>query len=397
MESSAVDLPSDIIVEILSRASLKSLGKCRLLSNETNSLTYRSDFLNVHHQRTKTVRGFFVQGWNPNFVSTSEDENLFFTRQSLKYLPDDLLASTKQGILLYGKTDGRKRTYLVCKPCTRQYLPIPAPTLEDWGITEGIGLAVLRSNPLRFKIVLIIPSFSHMGRDIHVYDSDLMRWNWLPQRISMRSFDSDFRLMDWIPERIIVQSWLLRSNQVPVSASGALYWITSTNTIFSYNVLKENWRFIKSPNLRLGAYRSIFLTLVNYEGKLGITIQEAKDLIELWVYEKKLWTKRRSINIEPLIRKTIHEYTITGFCSSDVALVNFGEFFAFYNFKEGVVLKLEKQKVDPRHEVSPSISYSFNLRHKIFPFESDFERIDWMGRRGFGSSLYSKFLGWCRS
>ncbi|KAM7257754.1 hypothetical protein ACFE04_013495 [Oxalis oulophora] len=320
MQSSAVDLPIDIIVEILSRASLKSLGKCRLLSNETNSLTYRSDFLNVHNQRTKTVRGFFfMQEWNTTFVSTSEDVNLISTRQFFDYLPDNLLASelvasTKQGILLYGKDNGigTERKFVVCKPCTRQYLTIPASITKNWGMTQGIGLAVLRSNPLRFKIVLIIwtMSKSYVKRNIHVFDSAVMRWK-LPQRISRRRISRPYS-----------RGLILYRSQVPVSASGALYWITSTNTIFCYNVVKENWRLIKSPD------STILFTLVNYEGKLGLTFRKVNN-IELWIYWKKLWTKRHSINIEPLIRK----YTITGFCSSDVALVNFGEFFAFYNFK----------------------------------------------------------------
>ena len=59
-------LPSDMLFEIFSRTSLKTLGRCRLASS----------FMQAFHQRTKTIYGFFtqasyVQNIKCQFVSTT--------------------------------------------------------------------------------------------------------------------------------------------------------------------------------------------------------------------------------------------------------------------------------------------------------------------------------------
>jgi len=72
---SAGDLCRDAIYEVLTRSSMETVGKCRLLFKEYNKLTYESLFTKLHSQRTNIVSGFLIQSMIRNeyqisFVST---------------------------------------------------------------------------------------------------------------------------------------------------------------------------------------------------------------------------------------------------------------------------------------------------------------------------------------
>ncbi|XP_071724295.1 uncharacterized protein [Rutidosis leptorrhynchoides] len=241
--SSYVGLPSDTIWEILLRASLRSLGKCRILSKEINSRIYESSFLNLHSQRTKTVRGFIAQDYdinNSTFVSTSDiGENSISSSKppiiSFDFLPENLghtkviEASTKQGILLCVGTNLADRVYSVCKPCTRQYQIISRHTsLTDfnwppadyfWLTIPFIGSTVYRSKAhLHFKIVTIRNTLSPLAMEIQVFDSD--SWLWKPRKM--------------IKGLLIVSCY--ERQKLPVSACGARNWFTNKDNILAYNV-----------------------------------------------------------------------------------------------------------------------------------------------------------------
>uniref|UniRef100_A0A2N9IPG6 F-box domain-containing protein n=1 Tax=Fagus sylvatica TaxID=28930 RepID=A0A2N9IPG6_FAGSY len=101
-------MEEDMILEILSRARLEDVARCRLVSKNLNSTTYESWFRKALCERTKAISGFFVQGldmrkYKFKFVSNNNldsDINL-----SLDFLPCPLgtvkiAAATKQGCIL---------------------------------------------------------------------------------------------------------------------------------------------------------------------------------------------------------------------------------------------------------------------------------------------------------
>ncbi|KAB5568179.1 hypothetical protein DKX38_001972 [Salix brachista] len=95
------DFSSDIIYEILTRSSMETVGRCRLLSKERNSITYDSVFTNLHGQRTNTMSGYFMQSMMSNiFYSSfvSMDDWRSYPKLSLNFLPDrvETQASTNQ-------------------------------------------------------------------------------------------------------------------------------------------------------------------------------------------------------------------------------------------------------------------------------------------------------------
>ncbi|KAF2305737.1 hypothetical protein GH714_007922 [Hevea brasiliensis] len=135
------DFNLDIIFEILSRSSLKTLARCRLLSKEINSLTYQSAFLNLHCPRTKTISGYFVQ--------------------SLR------LRHPQAKVFCFVVIIGRIPRYYVCKPSTEEWQIIPNPKTRYF--TEGFAMIVLKSNPLHYRIVRFSrPLGSHKRQRISI-------------------------------------------------------------------------------------------------------------------------------------------------------------------------------------------------------------------------------------
>ena len=54
-------LTRQLVFEILSRATSKDIGRCRLISKYWNLLTYDTSFMQEHSKKTKTISGFFIQ------------------------------------------------------------------------------------------------------------------------------------------------------------------------------------------------------------------------------------------------------------------------------------------------------------------------------------------------
>ena len=59
----------ELVFEILSRTTLKDIGRCRLVSKDWNLLTYDTSFMQEHSKKTKTISGFFIQGYTRKPVS----------------------------------------------------------------------------------------------------------------------------------------------------------------------------------------------------------------------------------------------------------------------------------------------------------------------------------------
>lgn len=361
-----LSLSSDILCEILSRSSLQTVGRCRLVSKECNSLTYESLFMNLLGQRTNTISGYFMQGARKSKHSStfvSADVNVDShpnSKLSLSFLPGSvkIVASTKQGILLC--TDDitcRVPKYYVCKPSTQQWEKIPNPRTRYF--TEAIGLIVLRSNPLHYKIVRFSRPKSCNSSCFYQYH--LLRceifysktWTWRQLREINLPYDTSLELAP------------------AVSACGSLHWLTyHRNSIFSFHENKESCSLISLPHLVYDNDRYKYdMKLVEYEGKLALMCMGREDrFMELWVmenYGKQLWNKRQTMSIETL-RGEVPNTSPIALYNADVALIM--EFYKviFYNIKNGSTNIL-------------SLGNYFD-DCGIFPFQSDFEPSNLMGK-----------------
>ena len=146
---SASDLCRDAIYEMLTRSSIGTVGKCRLLSKEYNKLTYESFFTNLHGQRTNIVFGFLIQSiirneYQFSFVSTNDLNT--HTQIPFDFLPKhvEIVSSTNQGILLCRTHN--KSCYYVGDLSIQQWQKISNPkTRYD---TIESNLMIERSKPL---------------------------------------------------------------------------------------------------------------------------------------------------------------------------------------------------------------------------------------------------------
>jgi hypothetical protein len=164
------DLCRDAIYEVLTRSSMETVGKCRLLSKEYNKLTYESLFIKLHSQRTNIVSGFLIQSmirkeYQFSFVSTNGLNT--HTQIPFDFLPDhvEIVSSTNQGILLCRAHN--KSCYYVGDLSIQQWQKIPNPKTQYDTIESG--LMIERSKPLRYKIVRFLKPKFRSHKKLYIY------------------------------------------------------------------------------------------------------------------------------------------------------------------------------------------------------------------------------------
>ncbi|XP_071724283.1 uncharacterized protein [Rutidosis leptorrhynchoides] len=325
MEISSVDLHSSIIFEILSRASLQTVGKCRLISKEIDNLTYESTFTNLHGERTKTIRGYFLQQlrnsyYKITFVSFDGKKHDELSLDNFLNPVDrgrsKIVASTKQGVLLLINNWTRPvDEYIVCRPGKElcRVIPNPKTRYPSTGFAR-IGMVVLKSNLLHFKIV----------------------------RLTERSYGNRVNL---------------HSPHCEVFDSNGL---GSKKGQFHYPK-EETWEISDLPISTSEIFDS--MKLVNYKGSLGLNfLSTSEDCMELWVVTKQnTWTMEFSVNLPPLDR--YDRPSFTGFCNADVAMMKSFNTLWFYNFKSS----------------ESKISINLDFSDEIFPIETDLESTNLPG------------------
>lgn len=342
-------LTNDMIFEILSRASLETVGKCRLVSRECNEITYETSFRDLHSARTRTVSGFFVQGSTNNdcrcsFVPLNGDGGPVL---SLGCLPGPVkIVAGHGGILLCRKERADRSPYVpqyyVCKPSTGEWMKIPNPRTKH--STLETAMVVVRSKPeLHYKILRISNPHckNHGVFGCEIFDSVAGGWKRLPD-IKNAQYQYVFAPED------------------PVVVGGTAFWLEADGgAIFSFDMYEETWdRFpVTSPDSEREHYG--YPRLVNHEGKLGF-LRPGYDgvFVDLWVVDDiqaREWKKRKRIRTEEVG------------CPADCPLALFGA---------NVVLLQGFYKV-VLCRFPPPTTNEFKTKHicgsQIFPYCSDLE------------------------
>ncbi|KAG6735039.1 hypothetical protein I3842_01G300600 [Carya illinoinensis] len=361
MESqSPADLPPDMIFEILTRLSLEDIGRCRLVSKDWNLTTYESTFMQQNCQRAKIISGCFIQSWynnepSPQFVSINNVSDCDH-KLSLRFLPGPVKieAAPKQGILLCVNDYRTKRLripeYYVCKPSTKEWHQIPNPKTRYF--TKKMAMLVLRSKPLRYKIV----RFSQPKSSCTWYKSIL--YNCYRCEI----FDSE----TWAWKRlkdVLLPYGKFIGFDLAVSACGVLYSLMPDNEIFAFHEDTESWTTFELPFPLCKKYYFKYMKLVEYRGRLGMLCMGENFIMQLWVMEDhdmKIWSKRETISIESL--REVETHTIpAAMDSTGVALMQGYSALVFYDVKTGRSINVCKVGIKPLDA--------------IFPFQSDLEPL----------------------
>ncbi|GMY36909.1 F-box protein At5g49610-like [Fagus crenata] len=319
-------MEEDMILEILSRARLEDVARCRLVSKNLNSTTYESWFRKALCERTKAISGFFVQGldmrkYEFKFVSNNNldsDINL-----SLNFLPCPLgtvkiAAATKQGIVLCVNEKQPRRLripeYYVCKPSTKEWHKIPNP----------------KTRYFTYRVAMV------------VFDSEAWAWK------SLKDV--------WLPFH---QHYL--QYQPPVFVCGSFYWLL-LNNIFAFDQATETWTTFDLPFPLCKRDYFYNVKLLEYKGQLAMLCQR-EDFMQLWVKEDsnaEVWSRRQTISIEALQREGLYT-TPSAFDGSDVVLMEAGYHeLVFYDLKNGTY----------------NVCYVWNCQHELlFPVQTDLELV----------------------
>lgn len=365
------DFPPDMVFEILSRTSMETLGRCRVVSKEWKKKTYRSSFTQLFGERTNTVSGFFVQTMTKNkyrasFVSLSDNNknnnNPDYSKQmSLNFLPSPvkILASTMQGLLLLSVNHNSMKHedgYLVSKRTTRQWRQLPNPKTRYFTIANA--MVVLRSNPLYYKIV----RFSEPKLRCVKYKS---KWY---NNVRCEIFDSETWAWRQLDNIRLPCGVLLTGTKPGVSASGKVNWLLTNNQIFAFDLGKESFEIITLPS-PISEYSNNSIQIVEYEGRLGlICVEKDEECTELWVVDEggqNAWTQREKISIEAVNREEGLALPVAGLCNTDVALLKGYYKVMFYKFQE-----------DNFSSKAVHLKENVLCQSQFFPFQSDFELVD---------------------
>ncbi|XP_060189341.1 putative F-box protein At1g12855 [Lycium barbarum] len=368
---SSLPLPSDIIFEILTRTSLKTLDTSKAVSKEWNDLIFESSFMPQFCERSQNISGCFVQALSrtkhvTEFVSM--DGCSGNSTKAPFHLPiDDIVkprdnfcnyyfdvkieASSKQGILCCVRISKNEYRYHVCKPSTKQWMKLPNPRTRY--STVKVALIVLKSNPLRFKIIRLSKPrtlYHHYRKlDLNYYRCEVFDsegWEWRQGK-----------------DLLVPQGFYFDKRTPAVNASGLVYFKLRDDQVMALNYNGEEAfpRFsLPNPAFEYNDYQ--YNQLVEYNGKLGLTCLSPKGM-ELWVFEngRQVWELKKEVDIETI--KGVTQFpTPVGFYNADIALTK--------DYYEVIFYKLQDKsfnvvKLDKCHTVQ-----------EIFPFRSDLEPLD---------------------
>ncbi|KAB2019691.1 hypothetical protein ES319_D07G013800v1 [Gossypium barbadense] len=350
------DFSNDVLFEIFSRADLKTMQKCRVLSKECKDLTYESTFMRLHSQRISTMVGYLLQcsknfgySWrhrlSSNFVSIANSGlEPKLTPKFLSFLPEpvQIVATVNEGLVLCStRLHGENRFY-ICKPSTQQWELIPAPNPRFY--RSKISMLVLGSNPLRFKIVGLSDSIDDKHSES---DSESDLDSEYPDKEVNHRVVSDENF--WHCEIFDSKSWEWKQSEdlkltyrdffrkrQGVSACGGLHWLIfnreqDKDIVLSFDGNKEEWTMASLPNsLRRKEYWDQ-IALVSCEGNLGlVNIDFKTKMVDVWVLNyEHIWIRKHTMNL-------IKERYLTlfhSFYGADTLVMKDMWSVYFYNFK----------------------------------------------------------------
>ncbi|CAL1413904.1 unnamed protein product [Linum trigynum] len=210
--------------------------------------------------------------------------------------------------------------YYVVKPATKQFFPLPNPKTKHF-TRHPVGMIVLRSHPLRFKLVRLSNStHSHRNNTLllrcEVFDSEC--WSWKKQR----QLDIIDHNVQPLPLQRDEEKYL--EPESPVAARGSLHWLTFHGRVSAFHGdTSDTWECFPLPReIREKDRYEGAMQLAEYEGKLGAMFTGWESgVMELWVLERycgdeKRWEERLRLDLKE--RAAVR---VLGFCDADTVVL----------------------------------------------------------------------------
>ncbi|GMI89407.1 hypothetical protein like AT1G64295 [Hibiscus trionum] len=369
----ACNFSNDVLFEILSRAKLKTMKKCRILSKECKDLTYESSFMQLHAQRTTTMVGYLLQSLrgatrlDSLFLSIANpDLDPKLTRNFLDFLPErqpvKILATVDEGLVFCCTRQFRADKFYICKPSTQQSELVPSPNPRHF--TEKVGMLVLGSNPLRFKIVQL----SDAVHDEVDFEVDFDDECYSHKRYHCEIFDS--KSWEWKQSDDLMLSYYdVLNNKPAVSARGGLHWLVHNmdqcnNNILSFYGDKDNWATSSLPDFLCRNDRRS-TNLATCEGSLAlICVDRDSNSVDVWVSKdcsQQIWIKKLRVNLESFSEEIGH-VSVNSFYNADTLFIIGLWTVIFYNFKTGETKSI-------------NLPSNYQMPESVYFIQSDFESV----------------------
>jgi F-box interacting protein len=289
MEQAVISKDPDVIIEILMRLPLKSLLRFRCVCKWWNQIISDPLFIsnytrcNPQHQ----VSGFYMQ----KFLLLRLDSELRFIpctgqlgaapNPSLSFIEDEngvCIKHSCNGLLLCSSLRcclEQERKYYLCKPTTKQYMPLPRPECKK---VFGISIAFDPKNSPHYQVICVCDCDRNLfvdHRQIKIYNSDMGSWrdsgnpfvvsdeflfergvfwkgaiHWVSKGVLSLRFDVERELLLTMPMPPIPEGWAERRLEYFGESGGHLYLIeiygpqTSVFDVMEMSGDYSNW-FVK--------------------------------------------------------------------------------------------------------------------------------------------------------
>ncbi|KAB2036681.1 hypothetical protein ES319_D03G018600v1 [Gossypium barbadense] len=349
------DFSRDILFEILSRAEFKTMKKCRVLSKECNDLTYESSFMRLHSARTSTMVGYLLQS---SRVPTQYLVSIADSVKPTAYSPYvtyflhhrfRVVAAANEGLVLCSLSKFGGDSFYVYKPtCNEGGEVLPPPNPRFW--RTKISMLVLRSNPLRFKIVRLSDSKDDAVDLDSKYSDEEDNFNVLSNEKSWHCEIFDSKSWEWKQsDDLKLTCHYSFMNTQEVSVCGGLHWLMFNDqqdkyTILSFDGDKEEWTMTSLPDsLGRKTHQDDQIAHVSCEGKLGLINHSYETkMLDVWILNhEKIWVKKQTINLKSFNEKVLPSPFLSfSFYSADTLFMmdlgcKYSVWVYYYNFKTG--------------------------------------------------------------
>ncbi|KAG7535637.1 F-box domain [Arabidopsis thaliana x Arabidopsis arenosa] len=275
----SVQIPVDIIIEILLRLPAKSIATCRCVSKLWGSVICRQDFTELFLTRSlHRPQLLFCCKKNGNlfFFSSPQLQNPYENSSAISLMNFSLSSKISRpvnGLICFKRKETNETVTVICNPSTGQTLNLPKPMTS----IEPISFLVYEPIEKQYKVLLSYESGEH-------------------QVLTLGSGELSWRMIKCSIPHIPGMS--------EICINGVLYYpainLSSGDYIIVYfDAKSEKFSFVTVMEEFIKAAHDG--ELINYNGKLASLVSERdcfvdgrSKTIELWVLqdaEKKEWSK----------------------------------------------------------------------------------------------------------
>ncbi|XP_041001704.1 F-box protein At5g07610-like [Juglans microcarpa x Juglans regia] len=233
---------NDVMIEIFNRLPLKSLMRVRCVCKWWNQIISDPLFISNYSSCNPQyqVSGFYLQKYlflrmysGLRFIPCTGQVDAA-PKPSLSFIDDEngvCIKHSCNGLLLCSsfRCHEEDRKYYICKPTTKQYMPLPGPQCKT---VFGISIAFNPQNSPHYQVICICDSkLSANHRQIMIYSSNTGCW-----RVSGNPF-------------VVLDDFLFNRG---VCWKGALHWVGRGESSLRFDVERELLHTMMMPPIPEG-------------------------------------------------------------------------------------------------------------------------------------------------